>query len=260
MANIFIRELWIYPVKSLGGVCLEQAAITSAGSLALDREWVVVGAERQKIWQGDIPRMTLVRVGLDAEVLTLSLEGMPPFVLARNHGGGAAGFTMYERDFTGIDAGDEAAAWLTAALGQPLRLVRIGDAAHRWDGLNPIHVVSEASLAALNDALHAQGDEPVVPMRFRPNVVLGSDGLPPAWFEEANEILDFGDARIHLREPCVRCELPNISLIDAWRGRQPLKLIGRLSKDRPTAAPASFGTYCRAEGTSLHTGMAANLQ
>ena len=259
MATIFIRELWVYPVKSLGGVRLDQAAITSAGSLALDREWVVVGSQRQKIWQGDIPRMTLVRVGLAADVLTLSLDGMPPFVLACDHGGAPAGLEMYKHHFTGIDAGDEAAAWLTAALGQDLRLVRIGDAAHRWGGLNPIHVVSDASLAALNAALHQEGDAPVTPLRFRPNVVLGSAGLPPAWFEEASASLDFGGARLHLREPCVRCELPNISLIDASRGRQPLKLIGRLSQDRPTAAPASFGTYCRAEGTALHTGMTTVL-
>ena len=260
MATIFIRELWVYPVKSLGGVRLEQAAITSAGSLALDREWVVADLAGHKIWQGDIPRMTLVRIALDEAALTLRMEGLPPFVLARDHGGEPAHLSMYKRDFTGIDAGDAAAAWLTNALGQPLRLVRIGDAAHRWDGLNPVHVISDSSLAALNDALAEQGDDTVTAMRFRPNVVLGSDGMPPAWFEEASPILDFGGARIHLREPCVRCELPNISLVDASRGRQPLKLIGRLSKDRPAAAPASFGTYCRAEGTALQTGMAASLQ
>jgi uncharacterized protein len=260
LTDIFIRELWVYPVKSLGGVRLDRAEVTSAGSLALDREWVVIGPERQKIWQGDIPRMTLVRVALGAETLTLSLVGMPDFTLARDHGGAPAGFTMYKRDFSGIDAGDQAAAWLSAALGQPLRLVRIGDAAHRWDGLNPIHVVSDASLTALNQALAGQGDDPVVAMRFRPNVILGSDGLPPAWLEEAHEILDFGSARIRLREPCVRCELPNISLIDASREKQPLKLIGRLARERHQPVPAAFGTYCAAEGASLHTGMRATLQ
>ena len=33
--NIFIRELWIYPVKSLGGVRVEQAACTTAEGAAL---------------------------------------------------------------------------------------------------------------------------------------------------------------------------------------------------------------------------------
>ena len=258
MAAIFIRELWIYPVKSLGGVRVEQASITTAGSLHLDREWIVVDATGNMVWQGDIPRMTLVRVALADGALTLSMDGLQPLTLPLDHPGAPTELTMYKRRFTGIDAGEAAAAWLAAALGQPLRLVRIGDAAHRWDGLNPLHVVTDASLAALNEALQEADCDTVTPPRFRPNVILGSDTTLPSYFEESNAVFDFGDARIVRREPCVRCELPNISLSDASRGIQPLKLIGRLSKERPFAAPASFGTYCRAEGTTLTTGMRAN--
>jgi uncharacterized protein YcbX len=259
VTSIFIRELWIYPIKSLGGVRVDAAAITSAGSLELDREWIVIDSESRMVWQGDIPRMTLVHLTLDEAALTLAMEGMVPFRLARDHAGAPAALTMYKRDFTGIDAGDEAAAWLSAALGKPLRLIRIGDAAHRWSGLNPVHVVSDASITALNEALQQQGDEPVTAMRFRPNVILGSAGLPDAWLEENHAVLDFGDARIALREPCVRCELPNISLVDASRGKQPLKIIGRLSQDRPAARPASFGIYCAAEGSALRFGMMAEI-
>ena len=212
------------------------------------------------VWQGDIPKMTLVRVALNERALILSLAGRPDLVVPREHAGPSVDLIMYKRPFTAIDAGDEAATWLSEALGAPLRLVRIGDAAHRWDGLNPVHILSEASVAALNDALLEQGDDPVVPMRFRPNVLLASAELPRPYFEEANPILDFGAARILLREPCVRCELPNISLVDASRGKQPLKIIGRLSKDRPAAAPASFGTYCAAEGEILRAGMQATIQ
>ena len=259
MTTVFIRELWIYPVKSLGSVRVDSARITSAGSLELDREWLVIDAERRMVWQGDIPRMTLVRVALNDTSVILSLDGMPDLVVPRDHGGPPVDLIMYKRPFTGIDAGDEAAGWLTRALGAPLRLVRIGDSAHRWDGLNPVHILSEASLAALNEALLKQGDEPVVPMRFRPNVLLASTEPASPYFEEANPVLDFGAARIRLREPCVRCELPNISLIDASRGKQPLKLIGRLSKARSTAAPASFGTYCAADGDLLRAGMQATI-
>lgn len=260
MAKVFIRELWIYPVKSLGGVRVDEATITSAGSLSLDREWLVVDDNRNKMWQGDIPRMTLVRVTLTPNQLLLDMAGRPTLTLRRDHDGEAVDVTMYKRTFAGIDAGDEAAVWLSDALGQSLRLVRIGDGAHRWDGLNPVHVVSDASLASLNEALLEQNDDAVVPMRFRPNVVLAARDAADPFFEESNPLLDFGAARILLREPCVRCELPNISLVDASRGKQPLKLIGRLSKDRPHAAPASFGTYCRAEGTTLRVGMEATVQ
>jgi uncharacterized protein YcbX len=255
--QIFIRELWIYPVKSLGGVRVEQATITPAGSLALDREWLVVDAATDKmVWQGDVPRMTLVRVALDEITLTLSMAGMEPLRLLRDHTGEARTLTMYKRTFTGIDTGDEAAAWLTRALGQPLRLVRIGDAAHRWDGLNPVHVVTDASVTALNEALLEQGDEAVVTMRFRPNVILGNGD---AFFEEENAVLDFGAARLTLREPCVRCELPNISLVDASRSKQPLKFLGKWSAGRSHAKPASFGTYCSAAGETLSTGMIAEI-
>jgi uncharacterized protein YcbX len=252
----FIRELWIYPVKSLGGVQVERASITSAGSLALDREWIVVDAEDRMVWQGDIPRMTLVRVALGEADLILSMPGMEPLTVARDHGGEPRALTMYKRTFTGIDAGDRAAEWLSGALGQSLRLVRIGDAAHRWDGLNPVHVISDASVTALNEALIEHGHEDVTAMRFRPNVILGNS---KAFVEEENAVLDFGEARLALREPCVRCELPNISLIDASRGKQPLKLLGRWSEARSTARAASFGTYCSAEGAVLRTGMVAEV-
>jgi uncharacterized protein YcbX len=254
--SISIRELWIYPVKSLGGVRVNEASITSAGSLALDREWIVVDAADRMVWQGDIPRMTLVRVALDDVALLISMDGMEPLRVPRDHAGEPRTLTMYKRTFTGIDAGDGAAQWLTQALGQPLRLVRIGDAAHRWDGLNPIHVLSEASLTALNEAMLEHGHDALVPMRFRPNVILsGGD----AFLEEQNAVLDFGQTRLSLREPCVRCELPNISLADASRGKQPLKLLGRWSGDRPTAKPASFGTYCSASGDVLREGMTAEI-
>ena len=258
--QVFIRELWIYPVKSLGGVRVDEAAITTAGSLSLDREWLVVDDNHNKIWQGDIPRMTLVRVSLTPDLLTLDLAGHGTMSIPRRHTGDAVTVTMYKRPFAGIDAGDAAATWLSEALGQRLRLVRIGDAAHRWDGLNPIHALSDSSLAALNEALLEQGDDTVVPLRFRPNVVLSANESAAPYFEESNPLLDFGDARIVLNEPCVRCQLPNISLIDASRGKQPLKVIGRLSTNRPHATPASFGTYCRAEGAWLRVGMRASIQ
>ncbi len=82
--------------------------------------------------------------------------------------------------------------------------------------------------------------------------------MPPAPVRGRERRSRFRAARIRLREPCVRCELPNISLVDASRGKQPLKLIGRLSQSRPAAKPASFGTYCAAEGEKLSTGMVAS--
>ncbi|MBJ3787074.1 MOSC N-terminal beta barrel domain-containing protein [Devosia sediminis] len=42
MAKFRIDQLQIYPVRSIGGMSVPRAQITPAGSLAGDREWVVV--------------------------------------------------------------------------------------------------------------------------------------------------------------------------------------------------------------------------
>jgi uncharacterized protein YcbX len=243
---ITIRQLWIYPVKSLGGVLVDTAGVTPSGSFALDREWLVVDADNNMLWQGDIPRMALTRTRLTADALVLSAPGMGDFTQPLVHSGAPVTVTMYKRQFPGTDAGDALAAWLTAALGASCRLVRIGNGAHTWDGLNPVHVTSDASLLALNEALIERGDAPVEMERFRPNIVLTGDATP--FFEEAPPAIHFGDAVLSLREPCVRCELPNINREDATRGKQPLKLIGAMSKTRETARPASFGTYAAVSG------------
>lgn len=249
--SITLGEIWLYPIKSLGGVRVDRAAITEAGSLALDREWVVVDHHDKMVWQGDLPRMALTRLGLDDDTITVTAPGQSPLTIARNHAGAPRTVTMYKHEFAGIDAGDEVALWLSEALGAPVRLVRIGLGAHQWSGLNPVHVVSTASLLALNEALIEHGDETVEIERFRPNLVL--DGAE-AFFEERHQTIEFGTATLQFREPCVRCELPNISRLDASRGKQPLKLIGALSRERVTAVPASFGIYGRLAGDVIEVG------
>ena len=83
----------------------------------------------------------------------------------------------------GVDAGDDAADWLAATLGEPLRLVRIDPSVPRLastqfagpgphpvsfaDGY-PVLMISRESLAELNRRLPV-----AIPMaRFRPNVVI----------------------------------------------------------------------------------------
>lgn len=257
MTTFRIKQIFIYPVKSLGGMTVQNANITTSGSLRGDREWIVTRPNGNMLWQGDLPRMALLSASLDGDGLVM-----------RGHDGSlgprssdASGRRiMVEQEgshLAGVDQGDAVAAWLTGQLDSPCRLVRVGAEAHNWSGLNPIHAVSTVSLSVLNERLTDQGEAAIAIERFRPNLVLS--GAHAAFAEEAATELVFGDTSLCLREPCVRCELPNISLNDASRGKQPLKLIGTLSRQRPAARPASFGTYCIAHGKSLSVGMSAHL-
>ena len=255
MTSFRIDQIFIYPVKSLAGMAVAAAEITSSGSLRGDREWIVTRPDGSLLWQGDIPRMALLSARLDGGRLVLrGHDGLP----GPQPGDASDTPVMVEQDgyrLAGIDQGEAVAYWLTEQLASPCRLVRVGEEAHRWAGLNPIHAVSTVSLAALNARLAEQGDAAIAVERFRPNLVLS--GAHPAFAEEAAGELLFEEASLRLREPCIRCELPNISLKDASRGKQPLKLIGAMSRERPAARPASFGTYCTAHGRSLRVGMSA---
>jgi len=246
---IVLCQLWLYRIKSLGGVAVEAATITAAGSLELDREWVVVDPAGHKLWQGDLPVMALSRLTLTPEAITIAMPGFSPLRLDRNHDGPPVTITQYKHSSAGIDAGDPAAEWLSEAFGRTVRLVRIGPNAHLRPNLNPVHVLSLPSLAALNAALAGRGIAPVEVERFRPNFVLDAlDPDLPAYFEEAYDTIRFPTTELRYREPCVRCELPNINRFDANRERQPLKLIGALSRERVTTALAGFGVYARLSG------------
>ena len=249
-----IDGIWIHPVKSLGGMAVRAAAVTPRGSLEGDREWLVVDPEGRMLWQGDLPRMALLRATLAGGRLTLARPDGEAVALAADHGGVARVVTQYRHAFDGVDAGAEAAGLLSDWLGRPVRLVRIGEAAHRWPSINPLHLLTDRSLAALNARLAAVGAGPMAVERFRPNLLLAAAA---PWEEETTPVHDFGEASVHLLAPAMRCELPNIDPRDARRGREPLPTIARMSRERPMALRGSFGVYAWARGLRLAVGMTA---
>ena len=248
-----IAGLWLYPVKSLSGVAVHEAHVTPEGSLRWDREWLVVDAAGAMLWQGNLPRMTLLRTDLRDNGLTVSRHDGSSVTIATDHDGLACRVTQYGNSFDAIDAGDAASELLSDWLNLHVRLVRIGAGAHRWPKVNPLHVLSDASLAALNSRLVAKGTEPMALMRFRPNVYL--TGAKTAFLEEMRPVIDFGTAQIALREPATRCELVNISLVDGSEEREPLRTIAAMSRERTTGRRGSFGTYAMVRGSCLSLGM-----
>lgn len=238
MSAFEIAQLWTYPVKSLGGFRVRSAVIMLGGSFAGDREWLIVDLSGQMLWQGNLPRMALLTAALDHSDLSIVQPDGSVMTCPADHGGDTVLVTQYGITFKGIDAGLTVAEWLSTFLDHPVRLVRIGDQAHFWPKLNPLHLISLHSLTVLNDRMRAIGGPSIDVERLRPNIVLAGTHAP--FEEERVPNLRFHETEIHLIEPCIRCELPNISRIDASREKQPLKLIGKMSKERPTSKPASF--------------------
>ena len=139
-----------------------------------------------------------------------------------------------------VDQGDEAAAFVTRAIGteRKYRLVFMGEDAHRSvnEAIAPNHevsfadgypflVASTSSLADLNRRIENPKDR--VPMeRFRPNIVV--DGLYP-WTEDLNGTrLIFKSGHVlKFIKPCDRCK---VTTIDQQTGaiqpsQEPLKTL-----------------------------------
>ena len=65
-----LSELWVYPVKSLGGISLDTAEVEERG-LRHDRRWMVVDAGGHFLTQRELPVMAQVQVALAGDRLVL---------------------------------------------------------------------------------------------------------------------------------------------------------------------------------------------
>ena len=66
-----ITDLFIYPVKSLKGIALEES-MTALRGLEYDREWMVTTIDYEFITQREIESMSTINVSIDSGGLILS--------------------------------------------------------------------------------------------------------------------------------------------------------------------------------------------
>ena len=165
-----IASLHFYPVKSCRGIAVDAFRLMDTGP-EWDRRWMIVTeAGRRFISQRSHPAMATIAVAIDGRVLRLSSPGRAPLEVAVDHGGPSGPVTVWSSECLGVDAGDEAADWLSGVLGEPLRLVRQDPARQRlanrqyagpdshpvsFADAYPILMISRESLVELNRRLPA---------------------------------------------------------------------------------------------------------
>jgi uncharacterized protein YcbX len=212
-----VHALTSYPIKGCAGISLARAEITPAG-LACDRLFAVVGPDGATIWQGEAPRLAVIRGRLlhDGAKLELGAPGAGELVLDVAADGETRPVEVEKWPGTGVDQGDEAAEWLSGVLGRPVRLVREPARASRArGGADPtaLLVLSLSSLDGLNARIVARGADPVPLDRFRPNVVIS--GWPEPHTEDQVGRMTIGGAEIGFGELAIRCA---VTLVDQSAG------------------------------------------
>jgi len=235
-----IEQLWIYPVKSCGGLAMPEVELTDAG-LAWDRAWMVVDEQGEFVTQRELPRMALITPTFKMGQLVLRAPGMLALHLSLDAAEWPVKVRVWDDEVQAYDMGDLAAQWFSDCLGpdapaglKRLRLVRFDPEVRRLSSLKwtggreattqfadgfALLVTSAASLSELNERMAATGHPPVEMVRFRPNIVLGGleahdeDRLGPLQI-----VTGAGVARIEMVKPCARCPIPNIDPATAVPG------------------------------------------
>jgi len=230
-----ISQLYIYPIKSLGGIALNEAIITDRG-FQYDRRWMLVDHNNLFISQREVHQMALMKLALtdNGVQVTHSVKQSShtiPFHTAKNE---FAAVTIWDDTCTGQFVSDAADEWFSTMLEIPCRLVYMPDNTHRitdqrytsensitsFSDAYPFLLIGQASLDDLNSRLA----EPLPMNRFRPNIVF-TGGEP--YREDMMHTFTIGNITFYGVKLCARCVMTTINQDNGTTGKEPLKTLAR---------------------------------
>ncbi|MCK5917634.1 MAG: MOSC N-terminal beta barrel domain-containing protein [Cocleimonas sp.] len=234
---ITVSELYIYPVKSLAGIAIDNSKIDAMG-LMHDRRWMLVSPAGDFLSQRKFPQMALIQPTFIDQQLILTSANQPDLLVATADAQHTMQVTIWKDTVTAQRVGEQADKWLSKTLGTPCHLVyipdneirqcdpefaQLGDHTGFADGF-PILLISTASLEDLNQRL----DQPVSMKHFRPNIVV--EGCH-AFAEDSLNIFSIGNVAMRGVKPCSRCILTTVDPATGTRtGMEPLQTLMRYRK------------------------------
>ena len=230
---MFISEINIYPIKSLGGISLKSSIIEKRG-LQFDRRWMLINEKKNFLTQREFPKMATI----NAEVIEKGLrvlhggnELIIPFEPQTNE---TASVKIWSSRCRANVYEDEVNRWFQSVLQTDCRLVKMPEETHRkvnyfyavhkddtvsFADAYPFLLIGENSLTDLNARL----ENPVPMNRFRPNfVVSGSE----AFAEDDWKKIKIGACEFYIVKPCARCVITTIDQQNGTKdGVEPLRTL-----------------------------------
>lgn len=245
--TMFLKDIFIYPIKSLGGIRLESALLEERG-FQYDRRWMLVNENGLFCSQRTHPQMALLQVQMEANGLLVHSKSEPnqsihiPFETKNEE---EIMVEIWEDQVIAQLVDPEIDDWFSRQLKTKCRLVVMNNKANRRlkpkyavhseevsfaDGM-PYLLIGQCSLDDLNDKL-----EIPVPMdRFRPNLVFS--GREP-FLEDQWDAVKIGEAVFKITKPCARCVMTTINQDSGLKNQEPLKT---LAKYRAVGGNIMFG-------------------
>lgn len=245
-----VNGLFVYPIKGCTATALTESAVVETGLLH-DRDFMLVdAADGHFISQRKLPAMAVIRPTVVDDGLLVTAPGLPDYEHKTRFDGERRAVTVHWWTGQGVDQGDEAAEWFTAALGRPCRLMRVPpDLDRRLEGegrvgfadAHALLMTSLSSLDGLNERILQRGADPVPMNRFRPNVVVSGWSEPHT--EDRVRRVAIGTAEFGYSRVCVRCAVPTVDQeLGVKAGHEPTRT---LADYRRADGGVTFGMKAR---------------
>jgi len=262
---IKVTGLYVYPVKSLGGISLTEAQLGRRG-LMYDREWLIVDKNNRFVSQREIAKMSLIKTEIDEDkgslLLRLPVDAQTKTTAAGMGGGhgmnknGGQDFdvlsvplkqnqkaetisvTVWSDNARAIVEEDSINAALSDFLQADLRLTRMApDHRRRVDGRyapgkeNIVGFADAFPLLIIGeeslDDLNDRLEYPILMNRFRPNITIRGGG---AFGEDGWSKIKIGEVEVTIVKPCDRCVITTIDQESSVQGKEPLRTLANYRK------------------------------
>ncbi len=234
MNQLILSGIYIYPIKSLGGISLPAATVEEKG-LQYDRRWMLIDEEGTFITQRKYAVLALLQVRIDNNRLIITHKHNAAQTVSfstEEHTGKIVPVSIWDDQCQALEVSHEVSRWFSSFMEKQVRLVRMPDKEKRLvdpkyaheqeivsfaDGY-PFLIISEASLTGLNTRLQ----QPVPMDRFRPNFVF-TGGEPH--IEDQFHTFTIGGILFRAVKPCARCVLTTVDQKTGEKSAEPLKTL-----------------------------------
>lgn len=234
MDKLQLSQLFIYPIKSLGGIAIEQGNVGNRG-LEHDREWMLVDQEGTFITQRKYHQLALLQTSMTATTVSVQHKHNPnqhlSFSIAENLEKPIA-VRVWDDECTALEVSTEVSKWFSDYMQMEVKLVKMSPTANRkvderyalheetvgFADAYPSLIIGQSALNLLNTKLAHQIDMD----RFRPNLVFTGGH---AHLEDEIAEFTIGEVQFYSAKPCTRCVLITVDQQTGEKGQEPLKTL-----------------------------------
>jgi uncharacterized protein YcbX len=235
-----LSEIWVYPVKSFGGISLQESKVTDRG-LELDRRWLLVDDDGRFLSQREHPELALFSPEIAGDFLkithrahfeSIEIPLRPTFSNVETK----VKVTVWDDTIEAFEVGSTVTDWFTRLLGFSVRMVYMpegserkldpnyaitGDEINSFSDAYPFLIIGQSSL----DDLNARLKNPVAMNRFRPNFVFTNG---EAFEEDIWKEFTIGSVSFVGVKPCDRCIMTTVDQEKGVvSGKDPLKTLAK---------------------------------